>query len=986
MKRRILSLLLVLALTVGLLPAVQAADSFQLTYKEISAPTGLEITGFTGTMPQKLVIPETIDGKSVVAIGEKAFEAASLEELVLPGSVKKIGEAAFRNCASLRSAVLASVETIDDIAFSGCKALKEAPLPDTLTEMGVRCFTVTGLTDITIPGGVKTIPTGCFDQGKLRHVAISEGVETISKDAFCYCPLEGAVILPKSLTSVSRSAFSTKFGEEAPPCLLVFLSDVTYEGEFPRLTVRYGQERPAYLNPWDRCVLADELPYEPTAETFAEGPLTYCICDGIACVLSCTAAGDYTMPDTLGGCPVGVIGPFAFFGADELNRLTLPDSITDICRGAFYGSYPIITRLPKSLKSIGEAAFYSQVDRLWKCVTFVDGTIPDGVTVIPDSAFHFATFTDLVLPAGLETIGGAAFYAVLANSITFSGSVREIKGGAFGSVRTDTIELPEGLEIIGDSAFQNLGTLKTLYLPHSLKECSKMFGSYPSTDTIVYGYSDTPAYACCTEDGITFIDRETGEVSRKPYLTTLDGIQYYVRPGQYAEIRDVVVGCPEDVIIPETVDGTPVTTIFDWAFSTDAVRSVYLPDTVTTLYDMAFIDCTNLESLRLSENLESIGDSCFRNCPKLKFLYFPASVSSMQQGQTPIDSTTVALFEAGTYAQSFLERRGQRTYTLDPDEDYISEGDALCRIEGDTAVLVALCPIRRVDNTMYFAMPDTVAGYPITAIDGDVELFDTLADSFYLGRNVTTVGEGALRDTEVRILYTYPALTSLPGNIFSNFRVLPPEIYGFAGSYAEEFCKENSIAFHAIDSVPFTDVPEDSWYYPWVFTCYWSGYMNGTSATTFSPGGVTSRAMLVTVLYRMCGQYVSDGNPFYDVPYNAYYYDPVCWAQACGVVYGTSATTFSPDAPVTREQTATILYRLASLMGLNVDSYTPLTRFIDGDTASEYARSALMWAVDAGILQGNDLGELNPRGNTTRAQMAAIIVRYVNWLVSEGLR
>ena len=110
------------------------------------------------------------------------------------------------------------------------------------------------------------------------------------------------------------------------------------------------------------------------------------------------------------------------------------------------------------------------------------------------------------------------------------------------------------------------------------------------------------------------------------------------------------------------------------------------------------------------------------------------------------------------------------------------------------------------------------------------------------------------------------------------------------------------------------------------------------------------------------------------------------WAYTYGVVNGTSATTFSPNNPVTREQTATILYRLSSLMGADVDSYTPLTRFCDQAEASDYARSALMWAVDAGILQGNGKGELDPRGSTTRAQIATMIVRYVDWLTSEGLR
>lgn len=978
MKRRILSLLLVLALTAGLLPAVQAADSFQLTYTEISDPAGLEITGCTGEPPRKLVIPESIDGKSVVSIGAGAFKFSGFEEVVLPDSVKKIKSSAFMLSLSLRSVSLGSVESLDASVFERCFALTQVTLPDTLTEIGSGCFYQTGLTEITIPGSVKSIPAWCFSDTPLRHVTICEGVESIDY-AFFQCALEGSIILPESLNYLGYYSFNRN--PDLWAVILLGEDPLINESQSESCTIyRHMPERPEKMHPWDRYVSLEELPYDPTVANVTEGPLTYCICDGVACVTHCTATGDYTLPDTLGGCPVGIIGPFAFSDATDLSRVTLPDSITEICRGAFCGTFPVVSGLPKRLKTIGEAAFYNPVNQNGSRLTLRDGTIPDGVTEISASAFGNVGFIGLALPAGLETIGDGAFSGMRANSITFSGSVREIGPSAFSGVITDSIELPEGLESIGDSAFENTGTLSKLFLPHSLRQCGDIFGIKSSGHTVVYGYTDTPAYEYCTENDIDFIDRENGTFYRAPYEITQNGVRYLIKPGKYAEIRGVMSGCPQELVIPETVEGVPVTTVGSKAFTTDAVRSVYLPDTVTTLCDEAFSGCENLESVRLSENLESVGSGCFFWCYALDYLYFPASVKNISVHWLPVNVTT-PLAEEGTCAYELFAGQKYDVVALDPDEEYVCEGPALCRIEDDEAILVGL---RSIDNEL--VVPDTVEGYPVTRIDGDVQSFREPYGQLRLGKNVTTIDEGALRNTYIYSIYADPALTSLPENLFPEYFGQQFVIYGLTGTYAENYCAAHGITFRAVDAIPFTDVPENSWYYPGVFSCYWAGYMKGTSATTFSPNGITTRAMLVTLLCRMCGEYTGIEIPFSDVDCEAYYYDSVRWAYTYGVVYGTSATTFSPNNPVTREQTATILYRLSSLMGADVDSYTPLTRFCDQAEASDYARSALMWAVDAGILQGNGKGELDPCGSTTRAQIATMIVRYVDWLTSEGLR
>ena len=308
--------------------------------------------------------------------------------------------------------------------------------------------------------------------------------------------------------------------------------------------------------------------------------------------------------------------------------------------------------------------------------------------------------------------------------------------------------------------------------------------------------------------------------------------------------------------------------------------------------------------------------------------------------------------------------------------------DGVYRKEADGLIALAL-PLTYVDYTYaYCTVPDEVDGIPVVGIGGDAQFVGRSGNTteLYLGNNVRFLEKGALTSSKITTLCTTPALEELPVPLFA----AKGEIYGVSGTYAENYAKEHGIFFYPYDGTPFTDVPEDSWYFPAVYFCYWNGIMNGTSDTTFQPGGTSSRAMLVTTLYRLCGEPNPDGDSdyFVDVPEYTWYTSAVDWAAENGVVYGTSATTFSPNAPVTREQVATILYRLGDLLGEDVATYSPLSGFKDADKASDYAKSALMWAVDVGILQGNEKNMLNPLGATTRAEMATILLRYIAWLES----
>ena len=135
--------------------------------------------------------------------------------------------------------------------------------------------------------------------------------------------------------------------------------------------------------------------------------------------------------------------------------------------------------------------------------------------------------------------------------------------------------------------------------------------------------------------------------------------------------------------------------------------------------------------------------------------------------------------------------------------------------------------------------------------------------------------------------------------------------------------------------------------------------------------------MLVTVLYRMDGATApTAGNPFTDVPANAWYEDAVVWAADKGLVNGYGGGLFGPDDPVTREQMASILLGYARQKGLPTEAGGDLSAFKDGDSVSPWALDGIRWAIDAGLMQGKDGGVLDPLGTATRAEVAAMLMRF----------
>ena len=176
---------------------------------------------------------------------------------------------------------------------------------------------------------------------------------------------------------------------------------------------------------------------------------------------------------------------------------------------------------------------------------------------------------------------------------------------------------------------------------------------------------------------------------------------------------------------------------------------------------------------------------------------------------------------------------------------------------------------------------------------------------------------------------------------------------------------------------PFLDVNESDWFYDAVVYAYQNELMDGVGGNRFAPNSATTRAQLVTILYRMEGQPAVSGDlPFTDVEAGTWYTNAVGWAAQNGIVNGVGDETFAPGNDLTREQLVTILYRYAESKGYDVSASADLAGYPDGEEIQAYAREAMAWAVAENIIQGMEDDTLKPAGNASRAQIATILMRF----------
>lgn len=267
------------------------------------------------------------------------------------------------------------------------------------------------------------------------------------------------------------------------------------------------------------------------------------------------------------------------------------------------------------------------------------------------------------------------------------------------------------------------------------------------------------------------------------------------------------------------------------------------------------------------------------------------------------------------------------------------------------------------DITINWSAPNGASGFTYKVIELEGEP-DPTSDSE--GTNAVTLAAGTTTNT---LSVTVPAASRTDGKWL---KVAVCVEYPTGNAW--------STAYIQTSHLPFTDVSLTHWGYNAVRHCYENGYFAGTSATTFSPDGTMTRGMLAVVVHRMAGSPALEDTvelPFTDVADTAWYRSGVEWCYSQGIVSGTSATTFSPDSTITREQAAVFLYRLAASMGLDTTVNDPavVESFDDSASISAYAQTAMAWAVEKGIIGGSN-NLLSPQNSATRVQIAQMLYKF----------
>ena len=727
----------------------------------------------------------------------------------------------------------------------------------------------------------------------------------------------------------------------------------------------------------------------------------------------CTGLTNITIPDS-----VTSIGSHAFHGCTGLTSITIPDSVTWIYGGTFYGCTGLTSvtipnsvtwidnftfygctgltsvTIPDSVTSIGNGAFDS-------CTRLTSITIPDSVTSIGDSAFHGCTgLTSITIPDSVTWIGDSAFHGCAGlTSVTIPDSVTIIGRHAFeGCTGLTSITIPDSVTRIGESAFDGCTGLASI----TVSGGNKTFDSRNNCNGIIETATNTLISGCKNTDIPDSVTRIGGGAF---YGCT--GLASITIPDSVTSIgASAFWDCTglTSITIPDSV-----TSIGYWAFyGCTGLTSITIPDSVTSIGNGAFDGCTGLASITVSggnkkfdsrnncngiietasntlisgckntdipDSVTSIGDSAFDSCTGLTSITIPDSVTSIGDGAfygcTGLTSITIPDSVTAIGASAFSGCTGLTSVCFLGDAPVVNESSFQTYDEKFHAYInIPGLTLYYIEGKSGWTTPTWgEAEYPTAVWDG-VNIPQPHTHSYTAVVTAPTCTEKG-----------YTTYTCACGDSYKK---------DFVSALGHDFkdgtctrCGASDPNYKPVDPTPeatFTDVSETAWYKNSVDYAVEHGLMNGTGTNTFEPESTMTRAMLVTVLWRYANAPKPGANPFTDVPNGKWYTDAVAWAAENGVVNGVGDGKFEPDGSVTREQMATILYRYAQKVGIDTSKHTELSAFPDANRVSAYARAPMQWIVAEGVIGGsreNGQDWLNPQGNATRAEVATILMRFI---------
>ena len=939
MKKRLLSILLAAALLIGLVPtlllpaAAAGYTSGDFTYK-LNDDGSAIITRYSGSAAA-LTIPSSLDGHTVKQIGSYAFEKnTTLTSVAIPETVTELEYYAFKGCTSLTAVTipsgLTSAGSLGSGAFSGCSALTTVQFGSGLASIPEALFEGTGLKTVTLPESVTSIGSWAFANcAKLEQVSFPAGLTSIGLSAFENCTALTAVTLPKRLTELGSAVF-----ENCSALKSVWI---------PKSLTNNG-----FGDGFRGCTALTDITFETGITKIADRQF-----DG-------SPIKSITIPGT-----VTTVGMSAFSDCANLTAIDLPSSVTEIDGYAFEKCTALTAvTLPKHLRRLGTEVFLgctalksvfiplslqNASNPFQKCTALTDVTFEDGRTELPDTLLEGSGIRQLTVPQTVTKIGYSAFA---------------------GCTQLTAITLPAGLRELGSEAFKGCTALTGVALPDSLTALG--YGVFRNCSALTA--AEFPA-------GIAPVSWSSGS-SMLRNCTSLRSVK-----------------------LPKTVSS-----LGDYFFAgCTALERIVLPDSVTEIGSNLFNGCTALTDVTLSTNLQAIPEHTFYGCVSLQKLVAPYAVTKIGKNAfanctsltelTLLRNVTEAAADAlsypeqvtvygvkGTYAETYAASVGARFAAIDRPATAVSLPKSVTvKVWSSVRLLPSLDPVDCTDELVWSSSDASVAA---VSADGTVTGRKD-------GSAVITVTAGSVSARcEVAVgtpahVHSYTAVVTAPTCAvqgYTTYTCSCGEYYyddyvpALGHSYVDGVCTRCGASR---PETRFVDVKLGSWYYNSIVYAVSNGLMNGVGDSKFEPEEGMTRAMLVTVLWRYEGSPKQRPSTFSDVRRGQWYSEAVSWAAKNGIVTGVGDNKFEPDTQITREQIATILYRYAQKKRADTSARGSLSAFPDNGKVNGWAKTALQWCVGEGLIGGtNENGKvyLDPQGTATRAQVATILMRYIEKL------
>ena len=974
MKKRLLSILLVLLMALTLLPLGALAEGDNkcgeyLTWKFKGGTLSIDGTGEMYDYSEDYLAPwnehcleitNVTISDGVTSIGSYAFCYCSVKSITLPFGLKHIGSSAFFNCPNIQQIKIPdSVEYIDPYAFSLCKGLHTVQLPASLTLISEELFAeCDNLRNLSIPDTVTEIGANAFSKcTEFSLTGLPDGIKSIGAAAFEDCGRIEELVLPETLEHIGEAAFGGTIIDKAsfegtPEKWKAIGGDCGIECEvtFPNHICDFGsswqydtqkhwqscscgktQNEGKHTGDGDTCTVCGAALSEALGSGSIDGGLSWSLSRSGALTIS----GSGKMPDF---SSVANAAPWDK-QKDKIQSAVIESGVQSISGGAFSGC--------TALEKVSISDTVAQID-----LNAFDGCTALAEFEVAADNKAFSSDGGVLFSAGKELlrcpVGKSADYTVPSGTVA-------IAGGAFKDcAKLESLVIPDSVTAIGKSAFENCAALKRITLPKSIAMLEALTFS-----------------GCASLAEITLPD------------------------GLKALGEKVFSGCA-------------------------ALKSVKIPAEVTVIPTEAFSGCVSLESITIPKSVSHINEHAFDGCTALKKVDYLGSDTDWSQvtketGNNVLDNAeksftrtdhehkytdipptctergcTVHLCACGDKREdsytpplghSYRDGICVRCGILDPNGDTQHKHDFIpsvtkptCLTEGFTTYACSCGECYTKDYVSAVGHKTQLqnakaAGCMTGGYTGDEvctfcgKVFKQGSVIFALGHDPQPARVKAPTCNESG--YTGDLICMRCGDMTQIGKTVAAAGHKFFGGVCSVCGAKGA------EAVPeFDDVKPGAFYFDAVQWAVKNGITNGTGKSTFSPNDVCSRYQIVMFLWRAAGQPEAKAAvSFADVKPGDIFYEAVQWAVERGITKGTSSTSFSPFAPCTRGQIVTFLYRSAGSPAIS-----GACDFSDV-SAGSFCHDAVIWASSEGITKGTSAGRFSPNEGCTRAQVVTFLYR-----------